>query len=254
MNSLLSVIGILALVYIGYGLLLFVNQRGILYYPTPVVSHPFEDEIFENDDESIRVVVANKGKDRAVMYFGGNGEAVAYGAPQMANALRETTLYFVNYRGYGGSTGSPTEEGIYSDAFHVFDNISSRHSEVAVIGRSLGSGVATMLVSKRPVSRLVLITPFDSVVSVAQGAFPFYPAAFIVLDKYDSIARADAIQVETLVLVAENDRVIPRKNTDNLIRALAPALLQTELLVGTDHNSVSLHRKYYRYISDFLEQ
>lgn len=253
MNSLLSILGVLAFIYMSYGLLLYLNQRSILYYPTPEISHSFDEEIFENEGVSIRILVLHPGMEKAAVYFGGNGEAVAYSAPEVWRALPSTTVYMMNYRGYGGSTGSPSEAGIFADARHVFDTIRPRHEEVAVIGRSLGSGVAAMLAVERSISRLVLITPFDSVVNVAQGSFPFYPAALLVKDKYDSLGRVDGITVDTLVLVAELDRVIPRKYTDNLIRALSPSSLQVELLNGTDHNSVSGHPMYYRHITDFLE-
>ena len=71
---------------------------------------------------------------------------------------------FVNYRGYGGSTGAPSEKALVSDALAVWDWARAEHSEVAVVGRSLGSSVAVQLAAARSVSLVVLVTPFDSLV------------------------------------------------------------------------------------------
>jgi len=252
MKLLISTAVLAAVFYAGYGIFLFLVQRSLLYYPTPELPHDYTEETFETG-ESIRVIVTHPGKPRAVMYFGGNADSLVTTAPEFAAVLPDTTVYFVNYRGYAGSTGTPTEKGICHDALMIFDKLKDRHTTIAVIGRSLGSGVATYIASQRDVDRLVLITPFDSVVAMVRGLFPIYPAALIVKDKFDSIGRADAITVPTLVLIARNDSVIPRERSRAQVDALNPDIVEAHVLPGTDHNDISYHPEYYDRIKSFLD-
>ena len=251
MNTVLSLIGTLLLLYLGFGLLLFFAQRSILYYPTPVIEHGYEQEVFTTEVD-LRVIVLNPGSDQAVLYFGGNADSMALNAPELSFALPELTIYLVNYRGYGGSDGAPTETAFYSDALFLFDELSQRHVATYVVGRSLGSGVATYVAAEREVGKLVLITPFDSVVSIAGGHYPIYPANLMVRDRHDSISRADRIQSETLVLIAEHDRVIPRVHSERLAEALSHVSPNVHVLDDVDHNTISIHRGYYLLIRDFL--
>lgn len=233
----------LTMCYLGFGVFLYAMQRSMLYFPTPEVSHQYPVEEVDTD-ETIKVITVNERHPRGVIYFGGNGEAVAFSAPEFEAFLPDATTYLVNYRGYGGSTGRPMETSFYRDALAVFDQVASRHNRIVVIGRSLGSSVATFLATKRRVDALVLVTPFDSVVSVAQSRFPIYPAKLILKDQFDSTLRASELDVPTLVLVAEHDRVIPRKHTDRFVSLLADP--EVHVLPETDHNDISHHEDYYR--------
>ena len=251
MNTVFSLIAAVTLVYVGLGLLLFFGQRSILYYPTSVIEHGFEEEIFTTEVD-LRVIVVNPGSDQAVLYFGGNADSMALNAPELSFALPDVSIYLVNYRGYGGSGGVPTEAGLYSDALFLFDELSRRHELTHVVGRSLGSGVATYVAAERVVGKLVLVTPFDSVVAVAGGHYPIYPASLMVRDRYDSINRASRIESETLLLIAEDDRVIPRVHSIQLAEALSHVSPYVEVLDAVDHNTISGHRRYFPLIRDFL--
>ncbi len=239
------------LIYSGIALYLYVAQRSLLYFPTPPVKHPFIEEFLDIDGESIVVISANPDASKALIYFGGNAEAVAYSIPDF-QGLQDTTLYMVNYRGYGGSSGSPSEAGLYADALAVYDAIAPRHSEVMAMGRSLGTGVATWLSVNRDISKLVLITPYDSVLNVAQRRFPIFPAKIILKDVFDSLSRAQALTVPMLVLAAENDNVIPVRHAENLVTALDSNLTEFHILPGTGHNNISAHPEYSRQLLEFL--
>ena len=238
--------------YVGFGVFLFFAQRGMLYFPTPRIDHGYAEEVFESNGEEIVVVVINPGEPRGALYFGGNGDAVALYGGELST-IDGVTFYLVNYRGYGGSSGSPSETGIFADAGLIFDAVSTRHDDMAVIGRSLGSGVATWLAAERDIGRMVLVTPFDSVLAVAAGRFPFYPASLILKDHYDSVGRADEIDVPTLVLVAESDNVIPRKHTDRMIDALGENVTEAIVLGGTGHNTIIGHPLYLPQLEAFLQ-
>ncbi|MEJ2323154.1 MAG: hypothetical protein P8Z31_12790 [Gammaproteobacteria bacterium] len=138
-------------VYLLYGAWLYVNQQRLLYYPDFALRRDdLPTEEFAIDGETIRVHALNTEMPRAVLYFGGNAEAVGYQAEALTRALPARALYLVNYRGYGGSTGQPREQALYKDAVFIFDALEERHDTIAVIGRSLGSGVATWLAARRP--------------------------------------------------------------------------------------------------------
>lgn len=246
-----SIAFVLVAAYVGYGMLLYFKQRSLLYFPTPAFNHPFKEITFDTG-EKVRVVVVNPDQARAVLYFGGNAEPVAMSAADFESTFPDRTVYLVNYRGYGGSSGDPTEPGLYEDALYIYDQIAPQHNAVSAMGRSLGSGVATYLAANRNLEALILVTPFDSVINVARTFFPVYPVTLLVRDKYDSIGRAPAIDIPTLVVIAENDEVIPPRHARNLVSAFLPGLVTARTLKGTNHNNVSLHPEYSDVIRTFL--
>ncbi len=249
---LIALIKLLLLAYIAFGILFFINQRDLLYAPTDKINHVFNEIIFHNDKESINVIVVNDKKEKAILYFGGNGDTVARSAFAFDRFFPEYTVYLVNYRGYGGSSGEPSEKAIYSDALTIFDQIKSKHSDISVLGRSLGSGVATYLASKREFKKLVLITPYDSAHSMAQERFPMYPMSILLKDKYDSVARAKGIESKTLILIAGDDNVIPMKHTKQLIEAFPVSKVEVKIIEGVGHNTILHDECYYRLLQEFL--
>jgi len=239
--------------YLLFGLYLYLNQSRMIYYPGfAPARHDLETERFLIDGQGIRVHVMNPGKQAAVLYFGGNAEAVGYSAKRLAQALPDKTLYLVNYRGYGGSTGEPGEQALYKDALHIHDAIRPRHASMDLIGRSLGSGVATWLAVEREIDRLVLVTPFDSLAGIAEAAFPLYPAGLLLRERYASAERASRIDAETLILVAGDDRIVPAASSRRLADAFAPGNARVATIAGAGHNSLSEKEEYYRQLSDFL--
>lgn len=252
-NFLIAFIKLLLLVYITFGIVLFINQRDLLYAPTDKINHLFKEVIFHNDKESISVIVVNDKKEKAILYFGGNGDTVARSAFAFDRFFPEYTVYLVNYRGYGESSGEPSEKGLYSDALTIFDKIRSKHSDISVLGRSLGSGVATYLASKREFEKLVLITPYDSVLSIVQERFPVYPMSILLKDKYDSVARAKDIETKTLVLIAEKDSVITMAHSQKLIDAFRASKVDVKIIEDVGHNTILRDDRYYQALQKFMQ-
>jgi uncharacterized protein len=240
-------------VYLLYGAWLYVNQQRLLYYPDFALRRDdLPTEEFAIDGETIRVHALNTEMPRAVLYFGGNAEAVGYQAEALTRALPARALYLVNYRGYGGSTGQPREQALYKDAVFIFDALEERHDTIAVIGRSLGSGVATWLAARRPVERLVLATPFDSLEGVARAHFPFYPVSLFLKERYDSIERAAAIDTPTLLLIAADDEIVPRSSSRRLEQAFADGTVTSLVIPHARHNSISARHEYDKALAAFL--
>ena len=252
-SLLITFIKLLLIAYITFGILLFINQRDLLYAPTDKIDHLFNEVIFHNDKESINVIVVNDKKEKAILYFGGNGDTVALSAFAFDRFFPDHTVYLVNYRGYGGSSGEPSEKAIYSDALTVFDKIRTKHSDIIVLGRSLGSGVATYVATKREFEKLVLITPYDSAQSMAQERFPMYPMSILLKDKYDSVDRVKNIEVKTLVLIAEKDRVITMKHSQKLIDAFLTSKVDVKIIKDVGHNTILRDDRYYHILQAFLK-
>jgi pimeloyl-ACP methyl ester carboxylesterase len=234
-----------ALIYAGLCLALFLAQRSFIYFPQPRAAHD-DSPTLRLDVEGAKVLVNTRPREgsEAVIYFGGNAETVSYSLATLAAAFPERSLYALNYRGYGGSTGSPSEGALIADAFVLFDRVQLDHPHITVIGRSLGSGVAIHIASERRVERLVLITPYDSLVTIAAGQFRYFPLAWLMRDKFESWRYAPKIAAPTQLIAAENDGVIPLSSTEALLKRLRPALANLVIIPGVGHNTISESPQY----------
>lgn len=252
-STLLSLAALLVCAYAGLCLWLYLMQRSFIYFPTAAVAEaPAEELWIDSGDVRLRIWRLAGDRRDAIIYFGGNAEDVALNVPEFSIWFPEHAVYLVNYRGYGGSTGSPTEAGLYRDAEAVFDVVRARHAAVTVIGRSLGSGVATRLATVREPERLVLITPFDSFASLARAFYPMFPTSLLLKDRYDSHSRAGRIDVPVLLVVAEYDEIVSMESSKRLAAAIDPALVWFEVIEDTMHNSIGTSPEYGRALKAFI--
>lgn len=249
----MSGLTIAVLVYVGFCVLLYVGQRRLIYFPrAEVETAPAEPVWLPSAGEKLKLWrLAGTGRS-AIIYFGGNAEDVAKNIPDYAGWLPDYSVYFVNYRGYGGSSGSPTEAALFEDALNVYDAIAEKYQSVVVVGRSLGSGVAIYLAAARDVARLVLITPFDSVERVARSVMPIFPTSWLLRDRFDSVSRAPAVEAPVLVLIAEADGVIGRGHSDALVAAFPEPQVTVQVIAGADHNTVHMWPRYAQSLQEFL--
>ena len=247
-----ATIAIICLLYFIAAFGLYLMQRKFIYYPSPVVSHSYDEEVIVIDDEiRLNLIVGNAGSTEAVIYFGGNAESVARAAPDLIATLSDKAVYLVNYRGYGGSDGKPSESHLFKDAEIIFDFISAKHAKVSVIGRSLGSGVACWLATQRPVDGMVLITPYDSILNLARKAYPVFPVSRLLKDQYRSIDYAPDITSPVSVILAGRDSVIPAAASNRLVQAFNGEV-NVSVLEDSDHNDLQMDEKYYLLIKKYL--
>jgi pimeloyl-ACP methyl ester carboxylesterase len=253
MRSLLILAQLVAAAYLSLCAWLFFAQRSQIYFPVPEVNPPDAQSFrLSSGDAILKIwVVARKGP-RALIYFGGNAEDVSANLVSFASAFPDHSLYLVNYRGYGGSTGHPSESALVADAKAIYDHLHVQYPEISVFGRSLGSGVAVQLAAAREVRRLVLVTPYDNLGRVAGAHFPLFPVAFLMRDRYDSASRARAIRAPVLAVIAGDDEIIPRARSVALVNSFPQAQIRVTLLDGAMHNSIDLFPAYLRTIRDFL--
>lgn len=237
---------------LGAGLLYFL-QRSLLYFPSQPYEHQFENIDLINDDERIKVIVLNPNRSKAIIYFGGNAEPVIFNEEPFRKNFSNHTVYLMNYRAYGGSSGQPSEQALFSDALALYDHVAKNHQSVSAFGRSLGSGVASYLATQRTIDALALITPYDSIASVAQKRFPFYPASLLLKDHYNSKRRAPNISARVLIIMAELDTIIPNWHSLELQKEFSNSSdVRAIQIKGADHNNVSLAKEYFEELVRFF--
>ena len=148
-----------------------------------------------------------------IAYFHGNGGHIGYRADRLSWFARAGYgVLMLEYRGYGGNPGTPSETGFYTDGAAALDFLANdgiRPDRLVLYGESLGSGVAVALAAQRDVAALILEAPFTSVAEVAQYHYSFMPAAAMVWDRFDSLSRIANIRAPILFLHGERDRVVP---------------------------------------------
>jgi pimeloyl-ACP methyl ester carboxylesterase len=130
--------------------------------------------------------------------------------------------------------------------------VAARHPRVTVIGRSLGSGVAIQVASARPVERLVLVTPYDSLEELAARRFPGIPVGWILRDKFESGRYAAKVTAPTMLIAAGNDKVVPRASTDRLLGRFAGGVATLGVGPGAVHNFPDSHPEYIRLLRGAL--
>ena len=244
MRIAVAAIAAIALAYVGVCVFVFAIQRSLIYYPQPS-SLGDRDTTVTLPVAGAHVVasVRERAGAKAVVYFGGNAEDVTLSIPGLAAAFPGHALYLLHYRGYGASGGAPSEAALVGDALALFDLAQREHAAVEVVGRSLGSGIAVQVASARPAARLVLVTPYDSLVAIASSHFPYLPVAWLLRDRYESDRHAAMVGAPTLVIAADRDEVIPRASTDRLLARFRPGVATLHVIAG-DHNSVSEQPDY----------
>ena len=240
MRAMSIVASILAVAYLGLCAALFAKQRSFIYFPPP----PSRGQRLPGfallvDGAEVRVTTRLHSGVDAVIYFGGNAEDVAQSLPEIEAAYPDHALYLMNYRGYGESSGTPSEAALVGDALVLFDRVRVEHETIVVIGRSLGSGVAIQLASRRPVSCLVLVTPYDSILELAARQFRYLPVRLLLRDKFESWRFAATITAPTVVIAAEHDEVIPRRSTESLFAHFQVGIAALVVVPEVGHNTIS---------------
>ncbi len=252
-RTVISLFALVAALYVGLCAALFVFQRALIYFPQPrAIGSPATLLKLPVADAEVLVSVRPHDGPNALIYFGGNAEDVSLNLPEFSQAFANHALYLLHYRGFGGSSGSPSEDAIQRDALALFDRVHAEHPCTVVVGRSLGTGVAVRLASQRPASRLILITPYHSLQELAASQFPYVPVQWLLQDKFESWKYASRITVPTLLIAAEHDEVIPRSSTEKLYAHFTNGVAALQVISGTGHNSISESPEYLKLLGAAL--
>lgn len=241
---------IIAVMYLAVCVLAFVSQRSLMYYPQPRANRDAATMVLPSFAGPVLVSTRPAHGSAAVIYFGGNAEDVSLDLPDLSSLFPDDAIYLLHYPGYGGSAGHPNEKSILTAAFALFDSARIQHPEVTIIGRSLGTGVAIQVASRRPVARLILVTPYDSLADVAEQHYPLLPIRWLMLDKYDSWKYAPQVTAPTKFIVAGQDEVIPRTSTERLRTRFTKARVAYVVVPGVGHNTISDSPDYLRLLKE----
>lgn len=244
-RTLLILLCLATLIYAGLCAALFLFQRSFLYFPQPRSLDDASSMItLPLNGAELNITVQPHNGSKALIYFGGNSEDVSRRLPHFSTVFPDHALFLLHYRGYGGSSGQPSEEALFSDAIALFDKVHLEHQNIMVVGRSLGSGVAVYLASQRPVSRLILVTPYDSIQALAAQQFPYVPVPWLLVDKFESWKYAKLVTAPTLIIAAEHDEVIPKASTESLLDHFHSGVASMTVVPDTSHNTISDSLEY----------
>lgn len=218
---------------------LFAFQRALIYYPQPRSNQ--EGSILMTLPVGTAIVQVSTHPQTgpaALIYFGGNAEDVSQDVPDLVDAFPNRAIYALHYPGYGGSSGSPSQQAIFADSLALFDRVLCEHPNIIVVGRSLGSGVAVWIASQRPIARLILITPFDSLADPASEQYRFLPVRWLLRDKYESWRYAPNVKAPTRIIVAGDDELVPRSSSDRLRTRFREGIVSYVVVPEAGHNTI----------------
>lgn len=162
-----------------------------------------------------------------------------------------------NHRGFASSSGKPSEAAFLSDVMAQYDALAARpevdRANITVIGRSLGSGRAVYLAAHRPVTGVVLVTPYDSILAVARRHYPFLPVKQLLRHRFKANIWTGEVRCSVLNVLAETDKVVPADHSRQLLaRRAGPSEITT--IPATDHSTVLRAAETRRAIRHFLDR
>ena len=264
-----KIIGIITgIIYLAICTLLYVKQDDLLFHPQQNTLQEVAEILKATPEFDTLAFVMTDGnrtcgyisKDTIkeklplVLYFGGNAEEVSH-LSDFKKYFPNTIMVLINYRSFGLSQGVISEKTMFSDALEVYDKLKNNpevdSSKVIVIGRSIGTGVATYLSSQRKTSATVLITPYENMIDVAFEKYPFVPISLLIKHRFESDKYAPNISSPMLALISKNDQIIPKHHAYALTKVWKG---KTDALeVNEDHNSIMDNEEIWTKIEEFVK-
>jgi fermentation-respiration switch protein FrsA (DUF1100 family) len=252
MGSVSLALMVVAGVYTAFAALLFFNQDRLLFLPeipgreivvTPEAAHlPYEDvHLHTADGETLDAWLVPVEAPRAtVLFCHGNAGNISHRLDSLLvfHDLNLTTLIF-DYRGYGRSSGKPSETGTYKDAEAAWRYLTDeRHlppTDIVLFGRSLGAAVAAELATRHRPAALILESAFTSVPDMAARQYPYFPARWLARLHYPTLDYVREVSCPVLVVHSREDDIIPFSNGARLYAAAREPKRLLEL--HGDHNT-----------------
>ena len=234
-RRMITALSVLVGIYAATALVAFLSQRALIY-PAPDRSvvpsaqgatlHRFETAL----GQGVYALHAPAPPGApTIVHFHGNGETLAdQGALIGALRARGVGVFAVEYPGYGLQRAETAKESsLYEAAEGALDFLEQKlgvaRQQIVLLGQSLGSGVAVEMAARGRGGRLILISPFTSLVDVARRSFPFLPVRWMMLDRYDTWSKAPGVTLPVLVIHGERDGVVPSSMGHRLLERFADA-------------------------------
>ena len=207
--------------YLGIGAFLYYAQRSLMYFPETVRTPPAQAGLPEAEEVTLTAadgvdtiawhVPPRDGKP-VILYFHGNGGALRYRVDRFRKLIADGIgLVALEYRGYGGSSGSPSEAGLIADSEAAYAFAAARYpaQQLVLWGESLGTAVAIALAAERPVGRVILEAPFTSAAAVAATHYWYMPVRLLMRDQFRSDERIGKVTAPVLILHGKQDAIVP---------------------------------------------
>lgn len=243
-------------------------ERRLIYHPEKgLTSDPsklglaYEDVVFTaGDDVQLHGWYVPGSRDVTFLWFHGNAGNISHRLGNLKEMHDElaVNIFIFDYRGYGQSQGTPSEQGTYLDAKAALDSLKSREDlstrKIVYYGRSLGGALAVELATQEPPYGLVLESSFPSVPYVAQKANPYLPLWRLLRTKYDSAAKVPHLQVPLLQIHGDSDDTVPLEAGKVLFEA-ANTPKDFYVIPGADHNDTYLvgGMAYWEKLREFID-
>jgi uncharacterized protein len=207
--------------YVALAAAVFFAQRSLMYFPERIHTTPAAAGLPEAEEvpltaadggQSLGWHVPPKDGKPLLLYFHGNGGALRYRVDRFRHFIAAGVgLFALEYRGYGGLPGSPSEKGFIADAEAAYAYAAARYprEQIVLWGESLGSGVAVALAAEKPVGRVILEAPYTSIEAIAAKRYWYLPVSLLMLDQYRSDERIGKVTAPLLILHGVQDRTVP---------------------------------------------
>ncbi len=268
--SLLRILAGILIAYIIFCVYVYLNQEKLLFITQNISDervaylragdHVEEITIMAEDGTRLHGWFFNSESEEntqpnVVIYFGGNAEEVSHMVDHVSR-FSGWSYILMNYRGYGLSDGTPGETHLYADALLIYDYFEERgdisEAQTIVMGRSIGSGIATYLASNRGITGAIFISPYDSMANVAKDAYPFLPVNLLMKHRFDAVDHAPLITVPLYALIALEDAIIDPERSSVLINHWGGETYVTEVQ-NAGHNTLAQTESYWRFLENSLE-
>ena len=217
----LSILGLVVLIYLTITFVLYYSQRSLLYHPSENnysgdnLTVPIDKVKILTDDNIELIAWHHKKKDnyKTILFLHGNAGSLENRIHKI-NHFNDMDVNFliVAWRGFSGNRGKPTENGLYIDAKSAVKWLTNKgvnEEDIIIYGESLGTGVGTEIAQNKNFAGIILESPFTSMEILAQKYYPYLPAKIILKDKYKSIEKINKIKFPMHVMHGKMDNIVP---------------------------------------------
>jgi uncharacterized protein len=207
--------------YAGLAAMIYLAQRSLMYFPDRVHVTPAEAGLPEAEEvpltasDGVRISawhVPPRDNKPIIVYFHGNGGSLRFRVPRFRKLIDDGIgLVALEYRGYGDSAGSPSEQGLIADGQAAYRFAAAHYpaQQLVLWGESLGSGIAVAVAAERPVGRVILEAPFTSAVGLGAEHYWYLPVRILMKDQFHSDTRIAKVTAPLMLMHGVHDRIVP---------------------------------------------
>jgi len=263
-----NVVLVFLIFYTGMLLLVYFQQDRLLYFPfkeiaaTPAaIQLAFEElRLTTEDGQTLAAWWIPAGKERAVLFFcHGNAGNISHRLDSIDIFIRlGLSVLLFDYRGYGGSTGRPSEDGTYRDAEAVWRYLvevqKKEPEKIILFGESLGGAVAAEIASRHTEGGLIIMSSFTSIPELEGGLYPFFPVKWLSKFRYATIDKISSIKAPKLIIHSPNDEIIPFAQGQALYEKAAEPKQFLRIKGGHNEGFLVSGKLYEQGLDDFISK